>query len=73
MNLKDSPLNLNAAPEGAVYVTKRQASDMTGMSTAWFGRKMRAGELRYFRISERKCLFLRDDILALVTVTEKGA
>jgi len=66
------PINLNTIPAAAVYVTKRQAADMLGLSTSWVNKQMAEGKLRSFKISARRVLFLKDDVLNLVAVTEQA-
>lgn len=67
-----TPLNLASIPEGAVYVTKRQAAEMIGMSPSWINKQMAEGKLRYYSISTRRTLFLKADILNLIQVTEQA-
>ncbi len=67
-----TPINLNTIPAAAVYVTKRQAADMLGLSPSWVSKQMAEGRLRSFKISTRRVLFLKEDVLALVAVTEQA-
>lgn len=67
-----SPINLDTIPTGAVYVTKRQAAEMLGLSPSWVNKQMADGKLRFFKISTRRVLFLRDDVLNLVAITEQA-
>lgn len=65
-----TPINLDAIPEGAVYITKRQAALETGMSVSWFNKLMAEGRIRAFKVSTRKVLFLRADVINLIAKTE---
>ncbi len=70
--LNPTPINLDSVPEGAVYITKRQASNETGMSISWFNKLMAEGRIRTFKVSTRKVLFLRADVINLIAKTEQA-
>lgn len=72
MRPKPTPINLNAIPEGAVWFTKRQASNETGMSISWFNKLIAEGKLRTFKVSTRKVLFLREEVINLIAKTEQA-
>lgn len=65
-------LNPDTAPEGAVYLSKRGVSAMTSMSIPWINKLMATGQLRYFKVSSRRVLFLRSDIIELISKTEQA-
>jgi hypothetical protein len=64
-----TPLTLADIPEGAVYVTKRQAAELIGMSPSWVSKQMSLGNLRAYKISSRRNLYLKAEVLALVSAS----
>lgn len=60
-------------PEDAVYVGKCQAALLIGMTPSWLDKQVALGRIDPYRVSARKLLFLRADVLDLVAQTKRAS
>ena len=65
-------LHSDTAPEGAVFLSKRGVAAMTSMSIPWINKLMANGQLRYFKVSTRRVLFLKSDVIEFIQKTEQA-